>query len=83
MEKKLELYGTGWCPKSAILRNFLQSEWVEFDDFNIEDDTNAEEKVRNLYDGKLKFPTLVYGDQHLKNPKIDELKAFLKSNNID
>ncbi|WP_299366158.1 glutaredoxin family protein [Winogradskyella sp.] len=83
MEKKIELYGTGWCTKSAVIRNFLQSEWIEFDDFNVEEDSDAEEKVRNLYDGKLKFPTLIYGDQHLKNPTIAELKAFLKSNNIE
>ncbi|MEO1033712.1 MAG: hypothetical protein AAFX55_20170 [Bacteroidota bacterium] len=61
----------------------MQSAWVEFDDFNVEEDKTAEEKVRNLYDGKLKFPTLIYGDQHLKNPTIPELKDFLKSNNIN
>ncbi|WP_299521002.1 glutaredoxin family protein [Winogradskyella sp.] len=83
MEKKLELYGTGWCTKSAVIRNFLQSEWIEFEDFNVEEDSDAEEKVRNLYDGELKFPTLIYGNQHLKNPTIAELKAFLKSNNIN
>ncbi len=82
-DQKLELHGTGWCPKSAVLRNFLQSQWIEFDDFNVEEDKQAEEKVRNLYDGKLKFPTLIYGNQHLKNPTIQELKDFLKSNNIN
>ena len=83
MEKKIELYGTGWCSKSAIIRNFLQSQWIEFDDFNVEENKDAEEKVRNLYDGKLKFPTLIYGDQHLKNPTIPELKAFLNSSDLD
>ena len=83
MEKKLELYGTGWCTKSAVIRNFLQSEWIEFEDFNVEEDSDAEERVRNLYEGKLKFPTLIYGNEHLKNPTIAELKTFLKSNNIE
>ena len=49
-KNKLELYGTGWCPKSAILRNFLQSEWIEFTDYNVETDSDAEQRVKNLYE---------------------------------
>ncbi|GAB5563097.1 MAG: hypothetical protein Wins2KO_01600 [Winogradskyella sp.] len=76
-KNKLELYGTGWCPKSAILRNFLQSEWIEFTDYNVETDSDAEQRVKNLYEGKLKFPTIILGNKHLKNPSILELKNFI------
>ncbi len=79
---KLQLYGTDWCTKSSAIRNYLQSKWIEFDDFNVELDAEAEQRVRALYDGKLKFPTVIYDSEHLKNPKIPELNAFLKKHNI-
>ena len=82
-DKRLKLYGTAWCPKSAVLRNFLQSAWIDFDDHNVETEAQAEEDVRALYNGELKFPTLTFGDQHLKNPSIPELQAFLKDNQIE
>lgn len=78
----LRLYGTDWCTKSSALRNFLQSKWIVFEDFNVELDASAETKVRSLYDGALKFPTVMYGDEFLKNPKIHELTAFLEKHNI-
>jgi glutaredoxin len=82
MDKKLELYGTTWCMKSAKLRNYMQSQWVEFDDYNVEEDSHAEFRVRALYDGELKFPTVKYGDEFLKNPSIAELSDFLLENNF-
>lgn len=79
---KLQLYGANWCPKSSALRNYLQSEWIEFDDFNVETDTEANAKIRALYEGELKFPTVMVGTDFIKNPKIPELKAFLQKHNI-
>lgn len=81
-KNKLKLYGADWCLKSANLRNYLQSIWIEFEDYNVETDTEAEETVRALYDGQLKFPTITYGSDFLKNPSIKELDGFLKRNGI-
>lgn len=81
-EKRLKLYGADWCPKSANLRNYLQSIWVDFDDHNVETEPEAEATVRALYEGKLKFPTITYGDKHLKNPRISELDTFLEENDL-
>ncbi len=78
----LKLYGADWCMKSANLRNYLQSIWVEFDDFNVETDAEAEEAVRALYNGALKFPTVTYGGEFLKNPTTGELKEFLKEHGL-
>ncbi|WP_350292636.1 glutaredoxin domain-containing protein [uncultured Croceitalea sp.] len=77
-EPRLQLYGTGWCLKSTALRNYLQSKWIAFDDFNVENDADAELRVRALYNGELKFPTVIKGKNHLKNPTISELNAFIK-----
>ncbi len=83
MEKKLELYGASWCLKSAKLRNYLQSQWIEFDDHDVEDDAAAAERVKARYEGVLKFPTVIVGDEHLKNPTIQELDAFLEKHGIE
>jgi mycoredoxin len=74
----LKLYGADWCTKSSAIRNFLQSNWVTFQDFDVELDSDAEAHLRSLYQGALKFPTVEYGDEFLKNPTIPELIAFLE-----
>ncbi len=79
---KLHLYGADWCMKSANLRNYLQSIWVEFEDYNVEEDEEAAERVKSLYNGVLKFPTVTYDKEFLKNPKISELNAFLKKHHL-
>lgn len=78
--KRIELYGADWCLKSSNLRNYMQSQWIEFDDFNVETDKDAEERVRKFYDGKLKFPTVVIDGKHIKNPSLKELDKFLEEN---
>ncbi|WP_350287930.1 glutaredoxin family protein [uncultured Croceitalea sp.] len=78
MSETIKLFGTDWCMKSAALRNYMQSKWIEFEDFNVDIDTEAETFVRSLYEGKLKFPTVVKGNKHVKNPTIKELDDFLE-----
>jgi mycoredoxin len=80
---KLKIFGTGWCPKSAVLANHLQAEWINFDFLNVETDEQAKQTVMDLYNGELKFPTVTFGGKHLKNPTIQELNKFLKENNIE
>ncbi|MBP4138375.1 glutaredoxin family protein [Flavobacterium geliluteum] len=81
-KSKLQLYGTNWCPKSSALRNYMQSKWVNFEDYNVEIDMEANLKVRSLYDGELKFPTVMFGDDFIKNPTVPKLNEFLKKHNI-
>ena len=73
-ETKPRLYGAEWCAKTSGLRNYLQSRWVDFDYFDVEQDEQAAAEVKALYDGKLKFPTLVIGDKHFKNPSIGDIR---------
>lgn len=78
----LKLYGAAWCMKSAKLRNYLQSKWIDFEDFDVEEDEAANQTVRALYDGELKFPTLTYGELFFKNPSLDELDRIIKDNQL-
>lgn len=77
MAQRLKLYGASWCLKSAKIRNYLQSQWIDFDDYDVEVDRDAEQRVRELYDGELKFPTLTKGDDFLKNPTISQVNDFI------
>lgn len=83
MAKKLKLFGADWCTKTAFIRNYLQSEWIDFDYYNVEEDDKAKEELKIFYDGKVKFPTLSYGNEFLKNPKVPEIRSFLKQNKIE
>ncbi len=78
MENNLKVYGADWCPKTAEIKNFLQAEWIDFDYFNVETDEEAQQRMKDIYDGKVKFPTVTKGDAHLKNPKIADIRRFLK-----
>jgi hypothetical protein len=60
----------------------MQSKWLSFKDYNVEEDEAAEQQVRSLYNGQLKFPTLKYGEEFLKNPTISELEAFLEDKGL-
>lgn len=76
------LYGAAWCPKSANLRNYLQSAWVDFTDRDVEADTAAAERVKAQFEGHLKFPVIEIGGEWLVNPKPDVLRAKLQEKGL-
>ncbi len=76
------LYGANWCLKTSGFKNYLQREWVDFTYCNVEEDEAAAQRVRDQYDGKLKFPVLEIGDVWLKNPGMGELRAVLKAQGL-
>ena len=80
MEDSLKVYGADWCPKTALLKNFLQAEWIDFEYLNVDTDEEAKEILKKIYDGKVKFPTVTKDGKHVKNPSIGDLKKFLKEN---
>ncbi|MDC7999375.1 glutaredoxin family protein [Gilvibacter sediminis] len=79
---KLKLYGTQWCLKTAQLRQFLQAGAISFLDLDVEKDGEAAADLRRLFSGNLKFPTITYGGQFLKNPSITVLEEFLEKHHL-
>ena len=77
-KKKVEVYGTGWCTKTANISNFLQSEWVDFEYFNVDLDEEAANRIREIYDGQLKFPIVIVDGKPHKNPDVKALRELLK-----
>jgi mycoredoxin len=76
--KKPILYGAEWCPKTSGFRNYLQSSWIDFEYKDIENDPVAEQEVKDMNGGKVKFPMVVVGEKQLKNPPITDLNQALK-----
>lgn len=74
----VNVYGAGWCTKTGFINNYLQSEWVDFNFYNVEEDEKAADYVRSLFGGKLKFPVVVADDKILLNPTVKELKDALR-----
>ena len=77
-KSKINLYGAEWCSKTSMIRNYLQSQWIEFDYFDVEENEEAAEELRAIHNGKLKFPTVTLEGTALKNPTITELNKALK-----
>lgn len=75
---KLTVYGASWCSDVKRSRALLDSLSVEYDYFDVEEDSAAEQRVRALQDGERRIPTLVWPDgTHLVEPSDDELSAHL------
>lgn len=77
--RQVHLYGTDWCPLTGGFRAYLKRKDIPFDYHNIEQDAQAEEAVKAMNGGKIKFPMVVVGDQTMKNPPIDELETALRA----
>ena len=67
------LFGAEWCEKTSLIKEFLALHTISYEYFNVDEDTIAEEKVKNLNEGKVKIPMVVIKNSTLKNPSI----AFL------
>lgn len=55
---------------------------MEFDDLNVETDEAAAQAVKDFYNGELKFPTLAFGTDFLKNPSITQINTFLEKHGL-
>jgi mycoredoxin len=76
---KPTLYGTDWCPKTTGFKNYFQLMGIRYDYYNVEKDPQAEQAVKDMNGGKIKFPMVVVGEKKLKNPFIQDLNIALNS----
>ena len=67
------LYGTSWCEKTSALREFLDLQNVSYRYHDVDEDAEAEEKIKKIGEGKVQIPVVFIKNSILKNPSI----AFL------
>ena len=75
---KLTVYGASWCPDVRRSRALLDREGVEYSYVDVEADTEAERRVRELQGGARRIPTIVWEDgSFLVEPSDAELSGRL------
>lgn len=82
MTTKPKLYGTSWCWLTNGFDNYFRTLGIKFDRYDIERDAEAEQAVKDMNKGKLKFPMVVVGTLTMKNPTIQELNKALNKYNL-
>jgi glutaredoxin len=55
----LELYGSARCPYTSEMREWLEWKGLEFTEYDIERDLQAQERLRQVVQPPLSVPTLL------------------------
>lgn len=77
-EENIKLYGANWCPDCRRSKAFLGQHRIPYEYLDIEQDTDAQEYVKQLNDNKQIIPTIVFADGSiLVEPSDAELAAKL------
>jgi len=75
----IKLYGAERCHKTNYYKQFLEGLELEFQFFDVENNADFANELRNLYETKrLNFPTITIGDKRLRNPSNKELTKWLQ-----
>jgi thioredoxin reductase (NADPH) len=61
-DNTIKLYGTGWCSDCKRSKKFLGEQRVHYEFINIEEDTKEQAYIRELQQGGLTIPTIVFED---------------------
>jgi len=68
------VYGTSWCPDCIRVRKFLDSHFVDYQWFNINEDARACAFVEKTNRGYQSVPTIVWPDgSYLVEPTLNQL----------
>lgn len=64
-ETTIKLYGTNWCSDCKRSKKFLGEQRVAYEYINIEEDLEGQEYVRNVQNGGMTIPTILFEDGSL------------------
>ena len=76
-QRQVDLYGTDWCPLTGGFKGYFEKQNIPYTYHNVEKDPDAEQAVKVMNGGKVKFPMVTVGERVMKNPPIDELENTL------
>ena len=71
------LFGERGCRKVQYYANVLQERGIDYCLAAIDEDPKAAERLAALFDGALKFPTLLIKGRKIRNPKLSKLDKEL------
>ncbi len=76
-EKKLTVYTTSWCPDCRNAKRFLDLHNVQYEEINIDEDSEAEALVIRESGGRRVIPTISANGRYLFNPPLNVLAREL------
>ena len=78
-KKDIQLFGAARCHNVQHYMDFFQKKNIHFIFFDVEENENYAEMLRNLYENRrLNFPTIMIKDKKLRNPDDNELLKWLE-----
>ena len=54
----IRLYTTRWCPDCWRTKQFLKERGIRYEEVDVDEDTDAEDLILRVNDGRLKIPTI-------------------------
>ncbi len=76
---KIIIYGKKGHAYTVAFKNFLRMAEVPFDYKDVNEDVEAKNHTLEIYDGMLKFPTLIVDDEIYKTPSTDDFNKIMQN----
>ncbi|MCL4538373.1 MAG: glutaredoxin family protein [Bacteroidetes bacterium] len=74
---KLKIYTTSWCPDCRVAKRFLNEHNIDYEEIDIDKDSDAEAFVIKASGGRRVIPTIDADGKCLFNPPLIELAKVL------
>ncbi len=76
---KIMIYGKKGHAYTVAFKNFLRMAEVPFDYKDVTEDIDAKNHTLEIYDGMLKFPTLIVDGEIHKTPSTDNFNKIMQN----
>lgn len=73
----LKIYTTSWCPDCKVAKRFLNEHNVQYEEIDIDENSEAEAFVIKASGGRRVIPTIDTDGEYLFNPPLAELAKAL------
>lgn len=61
-DETIKIYGADWCPDCRRSKSFLQEHRVPYQWIDVDQDTDAQDYVRQVNNGRRIIPTILFPD---------------------
>ena len=75
---KITIYGKKGHAHTVAFKNFLRMAEIDFEYKDLAIDIEAQNHSKDLYDGEIKYPTLIVDDEIYKTPTSDVFNKVMK-----
>ncbi len=79
--KKVTIYSTTYCPYCVKAKNLLKQKGTEFEEINIETDSNLKDLMIEKTNGRKTVPQIFIGEKHIGG--FDDLYALEIKGELD